>query len=225
MSVCRAFPGLSSRRNEIINVGTRRGALTPMTVHLPARAGERNVVASAPGDHRGVGISQSSVVAPMRRRRYAAARRREVNHAANRGERRGDTDAELDFELPWFAFDITIDEGVLPIELRNASAAGCVNLIEIGTKLRRNARSWNASADRGNARRRRLLKSDRIVSSDPHLASSLRSNTRRAVNTSGIVTNGMCAKICTHQRKPSRGGRPVAIGMTARDITSQITGP
>ena len=50
-------------------------------------------------------------------------------------------------------------------------------------------------------------------------------NARRAVKTSGIVTKGTCAKICTHHRKPSVGNLPVARGMTASDITSQMRGP
>ena len=50
-------------------------------------------------------------------------------------------------------------------------------------------------------------------------------NARRAVKTSGIVTKGTCAKICTHHRKPSVGNLPVARGMTASDIISQMRGP
>jgi hypothetical protein len=50
-------------------------------------------------------------------------------------------------------------------------------------------------------------------------------NARRAVKTSGIVTKGTCAKICTHHRNPSVGNLPVARGMAASDITSQMRGP
>src|SRR5690242_17394558 len=45
------------------------------------------------------------------------------------------------------------------------------------------------------------------------------------MKTIGIVTNGGCAKIWTHQRKPIRGKWPTASGITTSDITSQMIGP
>src|SRR3954463_14375102 len=60
-----------------------------------------------------------------------------------------------------------------------------------------------------------------------HLADGASANPsdRRAVNTSGTVTNGTCAAICTHQRNPNAGALPVAAGITTSDITSQMRGP
>jgi hypothetical protein len=45
------------------------------------------------------------------------------------------------------------------------------------------------------------------------------------VKTSGIFTNGTWAKTWTHHLTPILDGRPVASGITASDITSQIVGP
>jgi hypothetical protein len=133
-----------------------------MTVHLPTRAGERYVVTSAPGNDCPVRGSESTIVAPMRRRRHAATRRHAVKHTTCGGEGRRYANAELDVDVAGRSLNITIDEDVLSVELHSAGAACRVNLIELCTKKCPNAGSGNACVNRSHAPWRGLLKLDVI---------------------------------------------------------------